>query len=109
SGYGDGALEDPARRDPGEDARPGDGRDAERLAALPDARLPRARPLGLLPGERRLRLPRPAPGRHGAVLRRTRRDAPPPAARRLPAVPRRRRAALVAAAFRPGRAHAHLG
>ena len=39
---------------------------AEPLAALPDARLPRLGALGLLPGGRRLRLPRPAPGRDGA-------------------------------------------
>ena len=50
----------------GEDARPGDGHHAERLAALPDAGLPHLGALGVLPGERRLRLPRPAAGRHGA-------------------------------------------
>ena len=37
-----------------------------RLAALPDAGLPLLGALGLLSGERRLRLPRPAAGRHGA-------------------------------------------
>ena len=64
--------------------------------------------VGLLPGERRLRLPRPAAGRDGADLRAARGDARAPAARRRPAVPRGRRPALVAAAFRPGRAHPHL-
>ena len=61
------------RRGPGEDARPRDGHHAERLAALPDARLPRLGALRLLSGERRLRLPRPAAGRHGARASRARR------------------------------------
>ena len=63
---------------------------------------------GVLSGERRLRLPRPAAGRHGACRRRARTDARAPAARGGAAVRRGRRAALVAAAFRPGRAHPHL-
>ena len=62
-----------ARRGPGEDARPRDGHHAERLAALPDARLPHLGALGVLSGERRLRLPRPAAGRHGADARAARR------------------------------------
>ena len=48
------------------------GPPAEPLAALPDARLPGLGALGLLPGERRLRLPRPAPGRDGARASRAR-------------------------------------
>ena len=63
----------------------------------------------LLPGQRRLRLPRPAAGRHGARRRRS------PAMTRehllraaAPPVRRGRRPALVAAAFGPGRAHADL-
>ena len=53
----------PGRR-PGADARPLDGHHAQRLAALPDARLPPLGPDRVLPGRRRLRVPRPAPGRH---------------------------------------------
>ena len=98
------------RRDgPGQDARPVDGHHAERLADLSDPRLPRLGALGLLPGQRRLRLPRPAAGLHGAGRGPPGDDARPPAARRRPAVRRGRRPALVAAALRPGRAHAHLG
>ena len=41
-------------------------RDGQPLAALPEPRLPHPRALGLLPGERRLRLPRPAAGHAGA-------------------------------------------
>jgi cyclic beta-1,2-glucan synthetase len=98
----------PARHGPGEDARALDGRDAQPLAPLPDARLPHVGPLRLLPGERRLRLSRPAPGRHGARARAAGARARAPAARRRAAVRRGRRPALVAAALRPGRAHAHL-
>ena len=43
--------------------------DDERLAGLPDAGRAPAGPLRLLPARRRLRLPRPAPGRDGAGLR----------------------------------------
>ena len=50
----------------GQDAGPGDGHHAERLAAVSDARLPHLGALGLLSGQRRLRLPRSAAGRHGA-------------------------------------------
>ena len=96
------------RRGPGEDARPVDGHHAERLAALSDAGLPHLGALGLLSGERRLRLSRPASGRHGARRRRARHDARASAARGGPAVRRRRRPALVAAALRTGRAHADL-
>ena len=99
---------DPRRRS-GQDAGPVDGPDAERLAALSDRRRAALGPGRLLPGERRLRVPRPAAGRHGAdgvspV------DGPRSAdARGGAAVRRRRRAALVAARHGPGRAHAHLG
>ena len=96
------------RHGPGEDARPGDGHHAERLAALSDAGLPHLGALGVLSGERRLWLPRSAAGRHGAGRGAAGDDARAPAARRGAAVRRGRRAALVAAAFRAGRAHAHL-
>ena len=69
---GDGLGRRP-RHGSGEDARPVHGRPAEPLAALPDARLPGVGALGLLPGERRLRLPRPAPGCDGAHACRSRR------------------------------------
>ncbi len=66
---GPGVLGRDHRRDPGEDAGPVDGHHAQRLAAVSDAGLPRLGPLGLLPGQRRLRLPRPAAGLHGAYRR----------------------------------------
>ena len=102
------ALGRHARHGAGENAGPLDGHHAESLAALPDARLPRVGALGVLPGERRLRFPRPAPGRHGARAVAPGDDARASPARRRPAVRRRRRPALVAAAVRPGRAHAHF-
>ena len=63
---------------------------------------------GLLPGRRRLRLPRPAPGRDGAHGRAAGAGARAPAARRLPAVRGGRRPALVARPRRPRRADADL-
>ena len=51
----------------------GAGPDAQPLAALPGAGLPGLGALGVLPVGRRLRLPRPAPGRHGPGLQRARR------------------------------------
>jgi hypothetical protein len=67
------------------------------------------RPLSRLPGERRVRLPRPAPGHAGALLHdpQLARTRILDAARRQ--FPRRRRAALVAAAHRRRRAHHDLG
>ena len=59
-----------AGRRPGADARPLDGPPAQPLAPLPDARLPALGAVGVLPVGRRLRLPRPAPGRHGPRDRR---------------------------------------
>ena len=80
-------------------------RDDQPLDAVPGALLPDVGPLGALPEQRRLRLPRPAAGRDGVRLRRAgvarehilRAAAPP--------VRRGRRAALVAPAERPRRAH----
>ena len=70
----DAALDDvrallgrPARHGAGRDARPRDGPDAQPLAALPDAGLPHLGTLGVLPVERRVRLPRSAAGRAGAA------------------------------------------
>ena len=92
----------------GHDARPVDGPAAQPLAALSGAGLPHLGPLGVLPVERRLRLPRPAAGRAGAdpFAAAPRPRAHP--ARRLAAVRRRRRPALVARAGRPRRPHALL-
>ncbi len=64
--------------------------------------------VGVLPGERRVRFPRPAPGRHGARAVATGADARASPARRGPPVRRRRCPALVAAAVRTGRAHPDL-
>ena len=50
----------------GEDPRSFDGHSAQPLAALPDPGLPRRGALGVLSGERRLRLSRSASGRDGA-------------------------------------------
>ena len=64
--------------------------------------------LGLLPGERRLWIPRPAPGWDGdGGLPAGARPRASPAGRR-PAIRRGRCSALVAAPCRPGRAHADL-
>ena len=97
-----------ARRGPREDAGPIDGHHAERLAAVSDACLPRLGPLRVLSGERRLWLPRSAAGWHGARNRAPGDDARALVARGRAAVRRGRRPALVAAAFRPGRAHANF-
>ena len=90
-------------RDRGQDSRPCDGPHAQRLAALPDARLPHLGALGLLSSQRRLWLSRSIAGRHGACRRPARSDARTPPARGRPPVRRGRRAALVAAAFRSRR------
>ena len=55
-----------AGRDAGRGLRP----HGQSLAALPEPRLPHPRALGLLPGKRRLRLPRPAAGHAGAAAAR---------------------------------------
>ncbi len=106
---GDGALGDIARVSPGQDARSRDGHHAERLAALSDACLPRLGALGLLSGQRRLRIPRPASRHNGADIRQAGRDAEPSVACRRTAVRRRRRSALVAAAFRARGTNADFG
>ena len=54
-------------RDRGQNSRPCDGPHAQRLAALPDARLPHLGALGLLSSQRRLWLSRPIAGWHGAL------------------------------------------
>ena len=95
-----GALEAHARRGAGRDARPSLERAGQRLAGLPDARLPHVGAQRLLPVRRRVRLPRPAAGRDGARACRAAPAARAPAALRGAPVPRRRRAALVASAAR---------
>jgi hypothetical protein len=84
------------------------GRSAEPLAALPDARLPRVGAIGVLSGERSVRLSRPVAGRHGAHDVLPRAHAGAPVGRRRAAVRRGRRAALVAAVVGPGSADADL-
>ncbi len=94
---------------PGADARPLDGHHAQPLAHLPDARLPAVGEDGVLPGRRRLRVPRPAPGRHrpGDLEARARPGASP--AGRGTSVRRGRRPALVASAVGSGRPDPDLG
>ena len=98
----------PGRR-PGPDTGPLDGHPAQPLAHLPDACLPVVGEGGLLPGRRRLRVPRPAPGRHrpGGPEARTRPRTSPEG--RGTSVRRRRRPALVAPAVGLGRPDPHLG
>ena len=57
-------------RHAGADARPGDGRDGQPLAALPGPGLPGLGAVGVLPVGRGVRVPRPAPGRDGPGLQR---------------------------------------
>ena len=94
------ALGRHARHRAGQDAGPRAGYPGQSLAALSDPGLPRLGAHRLLSGQRRLRLPRPAAGRDGAVRAAARPGARASAARGGPAVPRRRRAALVAAGIR---------
>ncbi len=89
-------------------ARSQHGCAAESLAALSNAFLPRLGPRRLLPGERRVRIPRPAAGRDGAERRETRSGARTIAARGRAPIPRRRRPALVASAVGPRHSHAHV-
>ena len=84
-------------------------RDAQPLDAVPGALLPHVGPLRALPEQRRVRLPRPAPGRAGVRLRGARGGARAHPARRRAAVRGGRRAALVAPAERAGRPHPLLG
>ena len=81
----------------------------EPVAALPGPELPDVGPHRLPPARRRLRVPRPAPGRDGARAGAPRARARAPPARGGPAVPRGRRPALVAPAERPRDAHPLLG
>ena len=85
----------------GADAGPVVRRHAERLAALPDPRLPPVGAQRVLPGERRIRLPRPAAGHDGAHRREAGSRARASAACRGPAVRGGRRPALVAAPVGP--------
>ncbi len=90
------------RHRPGGDAGPIHGHPAQPLAPLPDARLSRLGALGLLPGQWRLRLSRPASRRAGAHRVETRPRASASAPGRRATVRRGRRPALVASAGRPG-------
>ena len=102
------ALGRRAWRGPGEDAGPVHGPAAQPLAALPDARVPGLVALGLLSGGRSLWIPRPAPGRDGAVGGDAGNRARAHPSSRGPPVRGGRRAALVAPALRPRRSHADL-
>ena len=93
----------------GGDSRSQHGYVAESLAALPDAFLPHLGSRRFLPGQRRVRLPRPAPGRDGAERRAARRmTRDTDFARRRASIHARRRAALVASAFRSRNSHPHV-
>ena len=78
-------LEPDARRGLCRNARPGRQLPGQRLARLPDARLPHVGPHRILPVGRRVRLPRPIAGRDGpgacraAVCCASTCSAPPPA------------------------------
>ena len=89
-------------------ARPGSQLSGQRLARLPDARLPNVGAHGILPVGRRVWLSRPVARRDGVDSRRTGRVPRAPAARRRPPVPGGRRATLVASAGGSRRAHALL-
>ena len=105
---GPGPVGQRARHGPGAYAKSVDGSVAQPLAALSDALLSPLVPLGLLPVRRSLRVPRPAPGRHGTAGGATgdRARAHPAGGRK--AVPRGRRPALVAPPHRPRGADADL-
>ena len=104
----DRALGRRARRGAGEDARPRDGHHAQPLAALPDARLPHLGARGFYQASGAYGFRDQLQDGMALACRAPGDDARAPPARRGAAVRRRRRAALVAAAFGPGRAHAHL-
>ena len=77
-----------ASQRPGADAGPRAGHHVERLARLPDPRLPAVGASGALPGRWRLRVPRPAAGRDRADRPAARAGSRAPAARGSPSVRR---------------------
>ena len=102
-------LEPHPRRRQRRDARPRAQHAGQRLAPLPDARVP---PLGaqrLLPVGRGVRIPGPTAGRDGAGARRGTARTAAPAAVGVAPVPRRRCPALVAPSGRPRRPDALFG
>ncbi len=101
-------LEPHARRRLLRNARPGGQLSGQRLARLPDPRLPHVGAHWVLPVRRRIRVPRPVAGRDGADPRRAWPVPRAPAPLRGPPVRRGRRSTLVAPARRAGRAHALL-
>ena len=108
-GRGYGPMGRYARHRTDRHSRTGHGCSAESLAALPDAGVPRLGAGRILSIERCVRIPRPTPGRHGAVRRQSRNCSRAPAACCRAAVYRRRCSTLVASAFGTRCAHAHLG
>ena len=105
AGIGLAVLEADSRDRAGGNPRPGRQRPGQRLAPLPDSGVPCLGPERVLPVGRRLRVPRPVAGRHGAGALRAAPSARASAAMRGPSVPGGRRPALVASPLGPGRAH----
>ncbi len=85
-----------------------DGRDAQSLAVVSDAVMPHLVTLGVLPELRRLRLPRPAAGCHGAGGSQARHCPRANSQGSGPSVSRGRRATLVASSHGPGGADQDL-
>ncbi len=93
---------------PGPDARPLDGHHAQPVAPLPDAGVPALGEDRVLPGRGRVRVPRPAPGRHRPADPEARaRPGTPPEGGGAP-VRGGGRPALVASAIGSGRPHPDL-
>ncbi len=92
----------------GENTRSCHGHHAESLAAVPNARLPRLGPGGVLPGQWRLRVPRSIARRDGAVRRPPCGGTCPGATRRGAPIRAGRCSALVVAGKRQGHPHTHF-
>ncbi|EGF30150.1 hypothetical protein IMCC9480_2008 [Oxalobacteraceae bacterium IMCC9480] len=103
------ALASGAGRSADRDPRRGRQRAGQRLADVPDHRLPAVGPQRLLPVGRCVRFPRSVAGCDGADPHRTAAAARPAVALRRAPVCRGRCPALVASTGRPRRAHALLG
>ncbi len=91
----------------GPDARPGARSSPKSLASLSDSGLPSLGPHRLLPGKRRLRIPRSNSGRAGLVRGAPGHRAHSSSARSGAAIRRRRCSALVVTGIGPRHPHAH--